>query len=131
MEQNKSTKETDKGFKLFIFSIIAILMIICIMINLITGRSDVKLDGEPSLRIEQTLDKYAVELSGTLKNYGKKDCSYVKIIFDIIDDNGNSLGTVEATTNFIESNGVWNFTTTSFVESGLPSSYKLIEIKQY
>ena len=95
----------EKSIKRCIFS----LVLICFIITMICSTSV----AESGLKVVDWNWKRGAYgnkfLSGTLKNYSRKQYSYVQIVFNLYDDHDALVGNAMANVNNLEPNGSWNF----------------------
>ena len=81
--------------------------------------------------VEQETDSMATYLKGIVKNNSGKDCTYVQVMFNLYDKDGNQIGTALANVNNLEKDGTWKFKAMGIDVDGEVDSYKLAEITGY
>lgn len=70
-----------------------------------------------------------MKITGTIKNNTDKQASYVQVIFNIYDKDGNQIGTALDNINNLEAGKTWKFEAMSLEQGG--ETYKLSEITGY
>lgn len=81
--------------------------------------------------VETETDSFTTYLRGIIKNNSGKDCTYVQVIFNLYDADGNQIGTAMDNINNLEADGTWKFSAISLDAQGNIASYKLSEITGY
>jgi hypothetical protein len=56
----------------------------------------------------------AVYIQGMLKNDGPSNLNYIHLVYVLYDYNGNVLGNVDATLEYLQAGATWRYTTSSF-----------------
>ena len=78
--------------------------------------------------VEVVKDEFSTYLKGVIKNNSGKDCSYVQVLFNLYDADGNQIGTAMDNINNLEADGTWKFNAMGIDVQGDIASYKLSEI---
>lgn len=126
--------------------ILIIIGVIVLLIGMSSLFSDTAKDKNKSNVKQQKKEKYEIVeqphiveegnqyfktryIVGTLKNNSQKETSYVQIVFNLYDKDGNVIGSAMTNINHIEKDGTWKFkaiiTTQNF------SSFKLKSISGF
>lgn len=70
----------------------------------------------------------SVYIEGTIKNNSGNDISYLQIIYNLYDEEGNQVGTAMDNINNLERDGTWKFKAMGFDSNKVVTEYKLSEI---
>lgn len=66
-------------------------------------------------------------IEGTIKNNTNETCSYVQVVFNLFDAEGNQIGTAMDNLNYLQANGTWKYKATAFTTEDF-AKYELAEI---
>ncbi len=70
----------------------------------------------------------SVYIEGTIKNKSGSEASYLQIIYNLYDKDGNQVGTAMDNINNLEKDGTWKFKAIGFDTDNVVTQYKLSEI---
>lgn len=66
-------------------------------------------------------------IEGTIKNNTNDTYSYVQVVFNLFDEDGNQMGTAMANINYLQANGTWKYKATALTTDDF-ARYELAEI---
>lgn len=90
-----------------------------------TPKEKYYIDGD----VTEEKDSFALYLTGVLVNNSDREASYVQIIFNLYDKDGNQIGTAIDNINNLKAGGTWKFKATSLgVKVDEIGSWELSEI---